>query len=452
MPPVVIRIQENFEGDETFWLDEKLPKAHSWVSLTCRPTESPFLEVRNGTLVPEQVRAAGIRLFENLSQHPVIKARLSASTPHHGAPEPIYLYLEATRAESLPWEALFDPGPLQPGFCALTDRPIGRIVDSEPDSVERLLADPVRMAAVIAAAGVNIDPMPEWEKLEQAINAAGFAIEITVFVARQSLKDHIDQLQKPNVTATFIVDREQLLADITSLAPNVVHFFCHGSAEYGSFLDIATHADDLAQSANGSIKLEGRDFAPQALRASLWLATINACEGAALAPDDEETSLARSLVNNGVPVVVAMRERIDAAVAHVVAECFYSSFFAEIRRLLALPMPAGGGPLKETIEWADVLSGTRRRLTVWRNAALPPAQAAREAKEWTLPALYVRSASPLTLVRERSTLTEEQEGWRGELGQLREYRAAPPPGTAVDVLDQVDDRIEQLAQLLRGGN
>jgi hypothetical protein len=448
MPPVVIHIQESLGGDEeVLWLESALPKAKRWVPLTCRPTESPFAEVRSGSLNPDRVREAGTRLFQNLTLHPAISARLGASVPTAGAQEPIYLHLQATRAEALPWEALFDTN--MSNFCALSYRPIGRIVDSSRSAatIERQLATPVRLVTVIAAGG--IDPMPEWQKLEQAIKAAGFPLQVHALVANEALKQHIDQLNDSAITAEYIVDRDQLLASITEHVPHILHFFCHGSAEYGAHLDIVSHADDEAGETTGSVKLEGRDFDPPDVRKALWFTTLNACEGAAGAAD--ELSLARTLVDVGIPVVIAMRERVDAAVAHVVTESFYASVFAELKRLLDLPMPADGSPLRETIEWSEVLSGTRDRLIGWRNNAIPRTHAARSAKEWTLPALYVRSTPALVLVRENTApLTPEQIEVLGELNKLRQYRDAAPAGTPAAVLDQISLRIAQLEQVLRG--
>jgi hypothetical protein len=448
MPPIVIRIQENLDGDEeVLYLVDNLPKAGRWVRLHCRSTDSPFRDVRDGTLAPHKVHEAGHKLFENLKRHPVIAGRFAAHAPQPNDVQTIYLHLQASRAEELPWEALFDD---QYGFCCLNHRPIGRIVDSQREGshVERPLTEPIRLAVVISAAG--IDPVPEWDELARAIDGAHVDLEVHVFVAARALKEQIEGAHRPNVTVTYIVSREQLLEEITRVAPHLLHFFCHGSAQYGSYLDIASHADDLTGGAKCSVQLEGRDFAPADIRKSLWLVTLNACEGAAVDPE-EQTSLAGALIDHGVPVVVAMRERVDAAVAHIVTQQFYESFFREVRRLLQLPMPAGGGPLRTTIEWADVLSKTRNRLIGWRNAVLPPSQAAREAKEWTLPALYVRAVPPLVLVRESSAgLSDEQLQWLGELNTLRKYRATAPAGTPASVLDQVDARIAALEQSLRG--
>lgn len=450
---IIIKIVPNpVSGDEFFCLEESTPRAGHIVPLTCDPNSSPFIDLRNGLCEPEQVMMAGKALFNNLCLHPVVKKRFEDLATGPGKSESIYVHLdlEVQRAEELPWEALFDPGDnTGPGFFALNYRPIGRIVDSSRSATEltRQLEAPVRFVAVLSAAG-GISAETEWQTIDGAIQASGCPVEVHVFLAERALKQRIET-ERPGVHVEFISERDDLLTSIAAVKPHVLHFFCHGSAEFGSYLELATLADMDEGAAVGSILFEARDFEPPDIRKSLWLTTLNACDTAASGVAAQQGSLARSLIAVGIPVVVAMRERIDADMANIVADCFYRSLFGEVDRLLRLPIPPADGVLKCSIDWPDVLSELRNRLIVARGAPLPPSKAARGRKEWTLPALYTRSATALELVRHSATtLTPEQRAIQSELNSYRKWRAAMHPDTPEGIRSQLDQRITELERAL----
>lgn len=449
---IIIKIVPNpVNGEEFFCLEDTLPRAGHIVPLTCDPRTSPFIDLRNGLCEPDQVMLAGKLLYDNLCLHPVVAKRFADLMAGPGKPESVYVHLdiEVERAEELPWEALFDPNDKAgPGFFALNYRPIGRIVDSTRSTTElqRRLETPLRFVAVLSAAG-DIPAEPEWEKLDAAVQAAGFPVEMHVFLAEKQLEQRITA-ERPGVHVHRIVEREELLNQIAALTPHVLHFFCHGSAEFGNYLELATVADMDEGAAVGSILLEARDFEPPDIRKSLWLTTLNACETAAPPGAEQQSSLARSLIAVGIPVVVAMRERIDAGMANIVAGFFYRSLFGEVGRLLQLPIPAEG-TLSCAIDWPDVLSELRNKLIVARAAPLPPSMAARARKEWTLPALYTRSASALELVRHAArTLSPEQRAMQSELNSYRKWRAAMHPDTPAGIRIQLDQRIAELEKAL----
>lgn len=450
---IIIKIVPNsVSGEEYFCLEDPAPRASHIVPLMCDPDASPFSDLRNGLCEPEQVMVAGKTLFDNLCLHPVVKKRFEDLTTGPGKSESVYVHLdlEVRRAEELPWEALFDPDDSNgPGFFALNYRPIGRIVDSTRSSTEltRQLETPVRFVAVLSAAG-GISAESEWERLYAAIQASGCPVETHVFLAERALKQKIET-HHPGVHVEFISERDNLLTAIAALKPHVLHFFCHGSAEFGNYLELATLADMDEGAAVGSILLEARDFEPPDIRKSLWLTTLNACETAVAGIAAQQGSLARSLIDVGIPVVVAMRERIDADMANIVAGFFYRSLFEKVNELLQLPIPPAAGLLRCSIEWPDVLSEVRNRLIVERGAPLPPSKAARVRKEWTLPALYARSATALELVRHSGPmLTPEQRASRAELNSIRKWRAAMHPDTPEGIRAQLDERIAVLEKAL----
>ncbi len=95
----------------------------------CTENDPPFMQMSQGLLAPDIVKCAGTHLFENLSKHPAVKDAVTmalANTPEKVAP--LYVYLNAEKAEGLPWETLYTP---VGNFLALDRRwPIARIADS----------------------------------------------------------------------------------------------------------------------------------------------------------------------------------------------------------------------------------------------------------------------------------------------------------------------------------
>jgi hypothetical protein len=103
--------------------------------------------------------------------------------------------------------------------------------------------------------------------------------EMHVFLAERALKQRIET-ERPGLHIEFISERDDLLTSIAAVKPHVLHFFCHGSAEFGNYLELATLADMDEGAAVGSILFEARDFEPPDIRKSLWLTTLNACNAA----------------------------------------------------------------------------------------------------------------------------------------------------------------------------
>ena len=141
---------------------------------------------------------------------------------------------------------------------------------------------PLRIMALLTAAGV--DARPEWEALKAALDASPVPVEVRLFVSQDDLKLHLDGLNDPRVTAEFLPGDFDLAAIVGQqpLPPHIIHFFCHGSAEGGATLHLATRADQIAGSGLGSVAIEPNDLRRVAgLDRHLWLVTLNCCQGAA---------------------------------------------------------------------------------------------------------------------------------------------------------------------------
>ncbi len=445
MSRVVIRIQADVEGREYFSLEAPVHKANRLMPFGCSPDDPPFPSIRDGQLIPERIFEAGQKLYHSLGANAVVKQTMSGN-------EPLYLYIQSERADQLPWEALCaEDGD---GFFALGSRPVGRISDSlrSTSALERRLETPVRIAAVLGATGV--DATAEWHGLDKAIRNTKVPIRLHLFLAQRTLLEEI-QTSHPKLSVQLITGRNELLEGINAVKPHILHFFCHGSSEYGSYLEVATPSDHAMSQAypetRGSILLEHRDFEPPDIRKSVWLVTLNACETAQ--SNAEMGSLARSLIDVGIPVVMAMREPISTDVANLVTEEVYQSLFARVAELLDQPAPDDGLPFRGSIEWASLLQTARHRILVECTRRLsagahprPPTWWAREIKEWTLPTLYVRNTH-LDLLRV-GPADREQESRTAELNTLRKYLATLHVDTPAAVRQQLLLRIATLEREL----
>jgi len=443
MTPIVVQVTHDLDEREYLSVNSRVSRASVLVPLTCTPNAEPFSSIAVGQLRPELVRDAGAQLYANVMKHPAVRDLLTAAAIQDPAGTvPFYIELKSDRAENLPWEALFDPGPDQ-GFFALARRPIGRLVESLRPSldVQRPLPDPIRILAVISAAGIPAaDMLEEWNRLTGALRAAKLKFVVHVITGLTELNTAVLAFVDPDITATVEMiddDRSRLLARIAHFAPQVLHFFCHGrSNQDGSNLLIATRAD-IVEGTGGSIALEEADFEPADMRQPLWAAVLNCCELAA-APGEQLQSLARSLVRVGVPAVIAMREPIATWVAHTFTECFYRSLFERVGAILA----TGDQPPQGDIEWASVLSTARGKLVASRApAGTAPSRAARELKEWILPALYARTP-------QLRVLRVDDEARRVEIHTLETFLAQLGRAPA-SVRDSIQQQIDMLRRQLQ---
>ena len=329
--------------------------------------DNSIADMDNGLLQAETVKCVGELLFQGLSSHPFVKPALTlALAAGPGEPAPLYIRVDSDLADRLPWETLYDTNGQ---FLALDPSqrwPIGRIVASAREgSGERPFEAPVRVMIILAAAGVS--GQPEWEALFAAFGSPPVGVRLQVLVCETTLKTHIEnQLAtqteteraargKDWLTVDFLQSVDDLSSRLTEFKPHVLHFFCHGSSEDGTFLSMATRNDWDASAIEGSVSLD-----PEELRAvpnidnSLWLVTLNCCQGAA-APTGGR-SFARSLVAKGFLAVVAMREPVADDVSRDFSQAFYPALLAELARC------AKAKDAAVELLWSKVLQEPRRRL------------------------------------------------------------------------------------------
>lgn len=411
--------------------------------LECRPTDSPFQQLKNGELLPAVVGDAGQKLFQRLTANPAIRAALLAAMLPAAEIRPIYIHVRSEEAEELPWEAICEPStPPSYRFLSLEERnPVARIATpTVPVEVsERFLELPLRVAAVLSAADVSADA--EWMGLQQALLEPGRETELLVFVGSESLKGKLDAVaaQDPRVHVDYVPSLgEDLITRMRQFAPSIVHFFCHGSTDGGPHLQIASGLDWQSDPVGSSIYLQVGDLERiDPLRRYTWLVTLNCCLGAV--PIERAPSLARSLVERGFPAAVGMREVLSSLDAPIFCQRFYQAILAELDARLAT------GNRRFPIHWAKLLPQPRRVL--WNHrAGGPPPRGPEQLKEWTLPILYVQPA-PFR-VRRPSTnpgLTrDDRRRKQSELTELKVKRAQLE--SVEDVPDAALQEIDVLIQ------
>ncbi len=291
----------------------------------------------------EAARDFGGRLFDAALSGDVL-ATLRASlneVQRRGAGLRLRLRLaEVPELAGLPWECLYYPAMNR--FLALSpETPLVRYLDL-PEGTRGLdVRPPLRILTMISAPsdypGLDVDQ--EWAKLSEA----------TAGLSEQGLVE-LHRLEQATLPA---LQRKIRTGDF-----HVFHFIGHGG--------FVPRADD------GALVLEddqgrGRLVSGQDLGVILHgyrplrLALLNACEGARGSTTDPFAGAAQSLVQQGIPAVIAMQFPITDRAAILFAQEFYGA-------------ATGGLPVDAA------LTEARRSLF-----------AADHVLEWAVPVLYMRS-------------------------------------------------------------
>ncbi len=259
----------------------------------------------------------------------------------------------------LPWELLRTPK--RHRFFALNSRtPIVRYLE-QPEPVTPLsISAPVRILVMIAnpPGTQTLDVEAEWEKLRRGTAAAveGGYVEL-------------ERVREPTLGS--------LTEHLRESECHVFHFIGHGGFLEGQNVGALAMQDD-----DGRARL----VTGEALGSLLWgyerdlepprLVVLNACEGAKTGSADPFAGVAESLMQQGMPVVVAMSTKVSDRAAISFAEGFY--------RPLAF-----GTPVEFALGQA--------RWAIFTDA---------DEEEWAIPVLYTRlpEARPFDVQH----LTEEQ--------------------------------------------
>lgn len=204
----------------------------------------------------------------------------------------------------VPWEFLFDPHERR--FVALSvDSPIVRFLDVAGTSKPFTLEPPVRVLVVIASPS-DFEPLQveaEWARLKEAVRD----IEARGLIA-------LERLSRPTLAELQRALRRNY---------HVLHFIGHGGFDEKNEDGFLVFEDDSGRGNEVSATylstlLHDAD--------SLRLAVLNACDGARSSRTDQFAGVAQSLLQQGVPAVVAMQFEITDDAAITFAHEFYGAF------------------------------------------------------------------------------------------------------------------------------
>jgi tetratricopeptide (TPR) repeat protein len=242
----------------------------------------------------------------------------------------------------VPWEYIYNPG-LNRFLALSTETPLVRYLDM-PERIRPLtVVAPLRVLVMVAAPSdyPRLDVRQEWFNLKMAVAPLQDAGLV-----------QLDLLETATLTG---LQRQLRRGDY-----HVFHFIGHGAFDRNAADGMLLLEDDEGRGrpvSGQDLALLLHDHSP------LRLAVLNACEGALSAADDPFAGVAQSLVQGGLPAVVAMQFEITDRAAIVFAHEFY--------RALADGYPVDAG----------VTEARKVLLTESRGTGL----------EWGTPVLYMRA-------------------------------------------------------------
>ncbi|HEY0556635.1 MAG TPA: CHAT domain-containing protein, partial [Thermoanaerobaculia bacterium] len=216
----------------------------------------------------------------------------------------IRLRLDAPGLADLPWEYLYNAS--LNSFLALSaETSLVRYLDLARPMRPPLLSPPLKVLVLIASPTdyPQLAGEDEWKILNSAMQPLSAAGQV-----------HLERLEQPTLAA--------LQARLRRGSYHVLHFIGHGGF------------DDRAQ--DGLLILEnshgrGDQVTSHRLAAilhnhpSLQLVVLNCCEGARLSVNEPFSGVAQSLIQQGVPAVIAMQFEISDDAAITFGRVFYES-------------------------------------------------------------------------------------------------------------------------------
>ena len=308
----------------------------------------------------QRARAIGGDLFKALFKDKLATSHAKSLDRCHDAGKGLRLRLNLTATPALlnlPWEFLYDESTKR--FLSLFDEtPIVRYLAVDHRSVPLRTALPVRALVMVS----NPDD-PAYAELDVEQEKANLKI------ATSALED-AGQLFLDFIPAT-LRDLKRVLQKNTY---HVFHFIGHGG------FDEANNEGALVLEGDGRALLTSGQHLGTLLAGhrSLRLAVLNACEGARSANDDPFAGVAQTLLQQGVPAVVAMQFEITDRAAIAFSEEFYQSL------TLGLPIDVA-------------VSEARKGVYGMPNYT-----------EWATPVLYMRSPDGVLFDLEAATTTPKK--------------------------------------------
>ncbi len=265
---------------------------------------------RVGTPELEAARTFGGRLYEAVFSGEVRGCLRSSmdEAARQGRGLRLRLRLgEAPELVDLPWEFLYSPA-LNRFFALSNTTPIVRYLDLPEPVAPLAVQPPLRLLTVIASPRdfPALDVAQEWAKLRDALKEL-----------EDSGRISLERLEPPTLAA--------LQRRLRAGPCHILHFIGHGT------FDEATQ--------DGQLLLEDKDGRGHVISAQdlgvllhdhppMRLVVLNSCEGARTSRTDPFAGTAQSLVQQGMPAVLAMQFEISDDAAILTGHEFYSALAA----------------------------------------------------------------------------------------------------------------------------
>jgi hypothetical protein len=327
----------------------------------------------------ELVKGFGGQLFQAMFSGAVLGALQSSLNDAFQKDVGLRIRLRLTETPELagvPWEYLFNP--VANRFLSLSpDTPLIRYMDLPMPVRPLTVTPPLRVLVMISSPAdfPQLDVGAEWDRLNEALDALAKRGLVTI--------SRLPSASLASLSRPLRLDKY-----------HIFHFIGHGGFD--------------EQSQNGALALEdaegrarlvsGEDFGVMLSdHHSLRLVILNACEGARATSSDPFAGVAQSLVQQGIPAVIAMQFEITDEAAVTFAEGLYAAI-------------ADGYPVDAA------LAESRRAIFASGNDV-----------EWATPVLYTRSPNgQLFRVSKRS---KEAERLAKEQAEKQEAERLPGGGT-----------------------
>ena len=317
----------------------------------------------------------------------------------------------------LPWEYLYNPAVNR--FLALSiHTPLVRYMDL-PERIQPIsVTPPIRVLVMISSPTdfPTLDVEAEWTRLNEAL---------------------ADLIGKNQIAIERLDDAtlEALQRRLRRERYHIFHFIGHGEFDENSQEGVLILEGDKGRGHRVSSQSLGMMLHDHE---SLRVAILNACEGARTSRTDPFAGSAQSLVQQGIPAVIAMQFEIADDVASRFAHEFYGAL-------------ADGYPIDASV--------TEARKSIF---------AARHEVEWGTPVLYMRSPDgrifdvdnvvppkPLTAVEsgpqvvESSTRLTQERITDDLVAAARDAFAGGRRAEAIEMLRRYEPAKEAVAQALR---
>lgn len=409
------------------------------IQLDARSDQDPFSNLMLQPVPNDVVKICGLALYGCLDQIP----RFRGTQLRAERRTPIYFKLESPASENLPWEALWH----QDRFIALEPNwPIARLPPTSRQRNGTAWIEPEITILLVLAAAWGVGPegvsaVGEWEAVWHQFQTvpSKARLRVHVLTCQMEILDQINQAEdgEVRVTGELLASVQTFHQAVSILAPNIVHFFCHGDAHQSEpQLNLATIGDYDGERPVGRVFLGISELGALARNESLWLITLNCCQGARASGGVH--SLAAKLAEQGVPAVVAMRESVDFRRAHTFAGEYYKALITSLTALLPDTQAAQNGELVTIPEnvWLDAMHSPRVLLAGEERHRDPA---------WTLPVVYLYRGALVLKARPRSAsvmmLLQEKE--QAEITKLR-TQAATFRSLAVSATDGASTAVCQM--------